>query len=307
MQKETLWFGILCGFLTGAFWGIPFVAPQILTDYAAIYLTLGRFGFFGLISLLFLPKVFLFLKSLSWKDRFTVLALNVSGFSFYSFILFWSVPKAGGLASALIIGLLPITISLFGFKIKRLTTSFYLGVLSIFIGLLLLTWPVFANWSSDSASSTKLLGYAGSFACLAMWTWFANQNSLFLRKHPKTDPRLFSAVMGVLSFVIVIPFFFFIAEQPISFLASRSDVSVYIFWSVLLGMGSSWAANWLWNICSHLCPPQISGPLIVSETFFGLLYTFMFEWRMPTQLETLSILLSISGVLVCIHSQIKKT
>jgi drug/metabolite transporter (DMT)-like permease len=304
MQNHSLLFGILCGIATGAFWGIPFLAPQILSDYAAIYLTLGRFGFFGLVSLLFLPQVIRYLKALGRRDLWQVFLLSLSGFSIYSFLLFWSVPKAGGVAAALIIGLLPITISLFGFKEKSLTKSFYVGIFCIFAGLLLLTLP--SLHVASSSATTTLWGYLGCVVCLALWTWFANQNSRFLRKHPDTNPKVFSAVMGILSLLVVIPLVFVLADQPLTFLASRPDLKIYVFWSLLLGLGASWAANWLWNICSKACPPQISGPLIVSETFFGLLYTFIYEVRFPTTTETLSIVLSISGVLICIRSQMKK-
>jgi drug/metabolite transporter (DMT)-like permease len=304
MQNHSLLFGILCGIATGAFWGIPFLAPQILSDYTAIYLTLGRFGFFGLVSLLFLPQVIQYLKNLNRRDLWQVFLLSLSGFSIYSFLLFWSVPKAGGVAAALIIGLLPITISLFGFKEQSLRKSFYIGIIFIFAGLLLLTLP--SLQMADTSAGSTMWGYVGCVVCLALWTWFANQNSKFLRKHPTTNPKIFSAVMGVLSLLVVLPMVFILTDQPLAFLIGRSDIKVYIFWSLLLGLGASWAANWLWNICSRACPPQISGPLIVSETFFGLLYTFIYELRFPSLTEALSILLSISGVLICIRSQMKK-
>lgn len=305
MQNSSLVFGILCGLITGAFWGVPFLVPQILTDYAAIYLTLGRFGFFGLISLLFLPKVLAYVKALSGRDKIRVVLLSLSGFSLYSFLLFWSIPKAGGVAATLIIGLLPITISLFGFKEKRITKDFYVGIFCILTGLLILTVPALHASEADLERAEKALGYLGCLVCLGLWTWFANQNSKFLRKHPTTDPMTFSAVMGGLSLFVVIPMVFVVVDQPMSFLLTREDIKQYIFWAIVLGLGSSWAANWLWNICSKNCPPQISGPLIVSETFFGLLYTFLFQVRLPNSYELLSIVLSLAGVMICIKSQVR--
>ncbi len=301
--EKKLGLGLLAGISTGVFWGLPFLVPQVLGGYKAIEISFGRFFFFGVVSLFFLKKVIAIFKSLSIRDKLMVFLLSAMGFWFYSTVLFWSVQKTDGIISSLILGLLPITIPLFTPNRKHGGTRFYLGLATIVFGLLtLLMFPVLQG--SKEIKTPAFSGVFGLISCTSMWTFFAICNSRFLQNRPQLNRRDFASVVGVVSLLSILPVF--LINVDVSELVHRPTFGTYFICSLALGFGSSWLANWLWNICSFHCPSEISGPLIVFETIFGLLYSFIFEGRFPHGYEAVSILLFGMGVYLAISAQIKK-
>ena len=123
------------------------------------------------------------------------------------------------------------------------------------------------------------IGIFALLVCLALWTTFAISNSRFLQSHPEIPKKDFSSVMGILSLVFMTPIF--LTGVNLVEFTGRTEFPLYLLCSIGLGFGSSWLANWLWNICSFYCPSEISGTLLVFETRFGLLYSFGFEHRLP--------------------------
>ncbi|WP_349290209.1 hypothetical protein [Pseudomonas lundensis] len=77
-----------------------------------------------------------------------------------------------------------------------------------------------------------------------------------------------------------------------------SDARWQGFWAINLACAvvGSWFGNRMWNAASRRLPLTLSGQLIVFETLFALFYGFVFLQRWPTALETLAVLLLLSGV-----------
>ena len=297
--------GILAGISTGLFWGLPFLVPQMLPDFSSLEISFGRFFFFGLISLLFLKKVIAIIRSLSILDRILLMVLSASGFWFYSILLFWAVHQTGGIISSLIVGLLPISITLttvFGKGgRKQGGLIFFIGLSAILVGLLVLFgFPVFMGL--ESLKPPSVFGVLALFSCLALWTWFAINNTRFLQRNPEISGKDFASVIGVVSLVSISPFF--LTQVNIAQLIHRDGFNTYLWCSIALGFGSSWLANWLWNVCSFHCPSEISGPLIISETVCGLLYSFIFENRFPHGYEAVAITLFLSGAFMTVRSSL---
>ena len=74
--------GILAGLGAGAFWGIVFLVPEILTGYTAVDIAFGRYVVFGTISfLLLLFRWQQVQKILSWKIFGQTLLLSCLSFS----------------------------------------------------------------------------------------------------------------------------------------------------------------------------------------------------------------------------------
>ena len=301
-RTESQALGILAGIATGFFWGFAFLVPQLLSHYSSFEVSAGRFFFFAAFSVVGIRSVVKLLKSFDSRELFEVFLLSFTGFSGYTLLLFWSVPRAGGVISALLVGLLPVTISLYGPRAGALSTRFFAGLFLIAAGLVTLVFGI-----NGGLGSVDPLGVLGSIICLGSWTWFAIRNSRFLKAHPRVDPRVLSGVMGVLGASLVLPVWAVVRDSQAVPLTQRPDFTHFIFWSLILGGGASWLANWLWNICSRLCPPQISGPLIVSETIFGLLYTFLYQKRWPTAFETAAIVLCVTGVFICVRSEVMRS
>lgn len=294
--------GILAGISTGIFWGIPFLVPQMLPNFSSLEISFGRFFFFGVLSLLFLKKVMTIIRQLSVRDRMLLFLLSASGFWFYSTILFWGVQATDGIISSLIVGLLPISIPLFTPGRRNSGVQFFSGLLLLLIGLVnLFAYPVLDGLKM--VKSPSVFGVIALVGCLCLWTWFAINNTRFLQRNPQIARKDFASVVGIVSLFSIAPFF--LAQVDLGELVSREGFNTYLISSMALGFGSSWLANWLWNICSFHCPSEISGPLIVSETVFGLLYSFIFEERLPHGYEAVSIVLCLIGVFVTVRSQMR--
>lgn len=293
-RRTTL--GILAGILTGMLWGIVFVVPQALPDFTPLELSLGRYFFFGLASSFTLKRTWTHFKNFPLRDKWQVFWLSAAGFWLYTILLFWAVNEAGGILSPLIIGLLPITIPLAAKRTWRLDKFFALGLTMIFAGLIVLQ-----TGKAEGAPALTWAGVIPLLSCLVMWTWFGIKNTEFVQKHPEAKVSL-TNLMGLSSFVILAVIGIFMVDIPGLF--RHPQFAAFVMWSAIIGVGSSWAANVLWNICSKNCPATISGPLVVAETTFALLYAFMFQARLPTLFEALAILLFSLGVFLAIRAEI---
>jgi len=302
-QKQSrMSVGLLAGASTGIFWGLPFLVPQLLKHYSASDIAFGRFFFFGVVSLFFLPQVVRILRSLGRKDLLKIVLLSASGFWFYSDLLFWAIQKTDGVIASLVLGLLPISIPLFTPGKRKGGTLFYLGLFLILVGLLsLFCFPVLTGMRQ--VRNPAPLGVFALLVCLALWTGFAISNSRFLQSHPDIPKKDFSSVMGVLSMLFMTPIF--LSGVSLLEFMGRGEFPLFLLCSIGLGFGSSWLANWLWNISSFYCPSEISGTLLVFETIFGLLYSFGFEHRLPYGFEFFSIILFLGGVLLSVTAQMK--
>jgi drug/metabolite transporter (DMT)-like permease len=294
--------GLLAGASTGIFWGFPFLVPQVLTGYSPFEIAFGRFFFFGLMGVLFVKKGIAILKALPAADRVRVFLLSAAGFWLYSGILFWSIRQTDGIISPLVLGMLPVTIPLFTPGRKSGGFRFYAGIGLIATGLVLL----FFRGEGAAASGVpvfqgRVAGVIGLFVCLGMWTWFSISNSAFLQKRPEISRRDFSSLMGLISLACLL-----MVSAPALFASGwegRESLSLYLGFSAVLGIGSSWLANWLWNVASVNLPSEISGTLLVFETLFGVLYTLILQHRLPDGRETIAILLCLAGVLFAITAR----
>lgn len=298
-SRRRMTIGILAGIATGMLWGIVFVVPQILPDFTPLELSLGRYFFFGLASCFTLKRTLADFKSFSLRDKWQVFWLSASGFWLYTILLFWAVAAAGGVLSTLVIGLLPITIPLAAKRSLKLDKFFALGLSLILLGLVVLE---IAPLLSLDAPAPSAKGLFPLFSCLALWTWFGIKNTDFVQKHPAAKVSL-TNLMGLSSFIILAVIGAVLVDMPA--LLHHPHFGAFVIWSAVIGFGSSWGANILWNICSNNCPATISGPLVVAETSFGLLYTFLFQSRIPTGAEAFAILLFALGVCFAIRAELR--
>ncbi len=293
--------GLLAGASTGVFWGLPFLAPQVLVGFSALEIAFGRFFFFGWVSLFFLGSFRRIWGGLGLAGRLRLVLLSASGFWAYSIALFWGIQRTDGIVSSLILGLLPITIPLFGGGRSVRSPRVLPGLILILSGLVILFWIPWVRQGGE-LSAHDPLGTLVLVSCLASWTWYAVSNGNFLRAHPWISGKDLSSAMGVISLVFMVPLLFCFSS-PFEILARPGAVG-YLWVAAGLGIGSSWLANWLWNYCSGRVPHSIAGTLLVFETVFGLVYSFLFEKRWPLVHETVAILFCLIGVVWSVVAQL---
>jgi drug/metabolite transporter (DMT)-like permease len=201
----------------------------------------------------------------------------------------------------MILGLLPVTIPVFAARTAKFSSKVRFGFMLILVGLLSLFGPPLFQ-PTATAGALNWIGVGILIACLGLWTFFAISNSNFLKQNPQIPGKDLASVMGLISLLCVCVLF--LPTTNLSEFTQRPDFLTYLLCSIALGLGSSWFANWLWNICSFRCPPSISGPLLASETLFGLIYSFFWEQRLPTAGESAAILFIMSGVFIAVRGQL---
>ena len=293
--------GIISGVLAGVFWGTPFLVPMVLSNFNALEITFGRFFFFGLVSLIFLPRVVRLCRQLTLRELLNVFILSITGYWLYTWALFYGVKLIGGVISSLIIGCLPLTIILL--SKPCFNKKLWLGLCLILIGLAcLLLFPLLKNKFDFNSANMNPLGLISVFLALVLWTYFGIKNSRFMASHQEIKALDYSCLIGLFNLVCMLPAFWL--SEGFSGLLGYPHFWSYVFWSAVLGLGASWIANIFWAYSAKICPPSIGGALIVSETIFGLLYSFIFERRLPHYNELIAIIVLIVGVILSIRSQV---
>ena len=297
-SPRNLLLGLLCGLIAGAFWGGVFLAPLLLEAFTPLQMTAGRYIAYGLASLALLAPtaraVFGRMTGRDWRD---LALLSLLGNLIYYVGLAVAVQNAGVAAASLIIGLLPVTVTLVGARpgqgvpLRRLAAPLAL----LAAGVVCINVDVFR--SGEGAPAPRLiLGVMGAALALAVWTLYAVWNARRLAVTTTFNSHEWSLLTGVvtggLSLTLVIPAFLLpgVAHLPAAW---------GLFWGVSLAvaLGASVIGNGLWNAASKLLPLSLSGQLIVFETLFALLYGFLHEGRWPRPLEGLAIALMLAGVL----------
>jgi drug/metabolite transporter (DMT)-like permease len=305
-QKQRLLIGLLCGLVAGAFWGGVFLAPKLLYAFTPLQMTAGRYLCYGLASAALLApgarKVLARLTLTDWRD---LAGLSLLGNIVYYVCLAIAVQIAGVAPASLIIGLLPVTITLVGAQnrlgpgegvpLRRLVAP----LLLVAGGVLCINIAAFQTVTNVSVARLSL-GLLAAVGALVVWTVYAVWNARRLAATPRFNSHEWSlltgVVTGLLSLLLVIPAFFLRA-------AVHVPAAWTLFWGVSLAvaLGASVIGNGLWNAASRLLPLSLSGQLIVFETLFALLYGFLHEGRWPLPLESAAIVLMVAGVLWSVH------
>lgn len=300
-----MWRGIVCGLLAGAFWGAVFIVPVLLPDFSPLELMVGRYVCYGVLAAgLMLPRLLPLLRRLRRSDWLAMLRQALAGNVVYYLLLAYGVKLAGVAATSLIIGLLPLSVTIFGRKdhgalpLRQLA----LPLLMVALGIACINLDIFSHAGGAGGASLahKLAGVLCAIGALACWSWYALDNARFLKRHAHFSSVEWAMLYGLASGAIaLIVGAVMLALQQASGAddAPARDWPRYWLVCLLLALGASVVGNYLWNLASRLVPVTLSGQLILSETLFALLYGFVYAQRMPRPLEWAAMLLLTAGVL----------
>lgn len=288
--------GMAAGVLAGALWGLVFLAPELTPDFAPLQLSAGRYLAYGLVAaVLIAPSWRRLSGQLRWREWRGLVWLSLTGNLVY-YVLLASAVQAGGVAmTSLVIGLLPVLVTLVGARdrhavpLRRLAPSLLLSM----AGLACISWQSLAGPDHGSA-----LGLLCAIGALLSWTTYAVANSRWLgRLHTVSAYEwslLTGLVTGVLALALAVPAFVLAAPRQAGadwgqFLAVVAGIAIF----------GSLIGNGLWNYASRALPLTMVGQMIVFETVFAALYGFIWEQRWPTAAEALAMALLLGGVLLC--------
>jgi len=298
ISPRNLLLGLLCGLVAGAFWGGVFLAPKLLAAFTPLQMTAGRYIAYGLASaVLLVPTWRTVMAKMDGRDWRDLVLLSLLGNLIYYVGLSISVQTSGVALASLIIGLLPVTVTLVGAKpgegvpLRQLAAP--LGL--IVAGGVCINVSVFTQ-SHGVGVGKQVVGLLGALLALAVWTVYAVWNARRLAATPKFTSHEWSLLTGIatglLSLLLVVPAFLLGGKV-------HAPAAWSWFWLVCfaVAIGASVIGNGLWNAASRFLPLSLSGQLIVFETLFALLYGFLHEGRWPRGLETAAIVLMLAGVL----------
>lgn len=294
--------GILAGVGAGAFWGTAFVAPLMTPGFSSIDLTVGRFLACGLLSVVLLLWAALRGKAQrpTPAQAGAALWLSVLGYTGYYLLLVLAIQAAGAALPVLIIGTIPLWIMLIGKPQGLRWRSLVPGLLLTAAGLLLMM-RVTAHGAEAGGGTNLWLGTLYAVLAMAAWTAFGLLNARWLGQHPGVNSTVWASWLGLAAGVGSIGVWA-VAGTDLATLLARPGFGTFVFVCAVTGIGSAWIASVLWNMASRRLSASLAGQLIVSETVFGLVYSFAWDGAWPVALQWAACVLFVLGILASIKA-----
>lgn len=289
--------GIGAGVLAGSFWGLVFLAPILVPGFTPLQLSAGRYLAYGLVAaVLVAPMWRRLLGRLSWREWRQLAWLSLCGNIIYYLFVARAVQSGGGVMTAIVIGLLPLSVTLVGSRdhgalpLRHLAPALLLGA----AGLGCIAWQSLASAQAGGSA----LGLACAVGALVSWTIYAVANSRCLARLGGITAHEWSLLTGVMTgaqaLLLAVPAFMLGGE-------GHPNSEWLRFGGVVLAVAilCSVVGNGLWNYASRTLPLALTGQLIVFETIFASLYGFIWEARWPTASEVAALVLMVGGVVSC--------
>ncbi len=298
--------GVACGMGAGALWGLVFLAPELVRTFPPITLTVGRYLAYGIIAAgLIAPRFRTLLPKLGRREWFALAWLSLAGNTLYYILLSKAVQTGGIAMTSLVIGFLPVAVTVIGSRdhgavpIRRLAPS----LLFCIAGAICIGWQAIAAPTAGSLKA-EIVGLACATGALVSWTAYAVGNSRWLARLGDVSAHDWSLLIGLVTgaqAVVLIPF----AVALDTARHTGADWTQVAAVSVGVAVVASIAGNALWNQMSRLLPLTLVGQMILFETLFALIYGFLWERRLPKTLEVAAFGLVVLSVVTCIAAHRK--
>jgi len=317
----SMWTGVACGVAAGALWGLVFLAPELARGHTPLQLSAGRYLAYGIAACALIAPSWRRLRAaLGWRDWRALIWLSMLGNILYYLLLASAVQLGGVVMTSLVIGLLPVAVTVIGSRehgavpLTRLAPSLLLSA----AGTGCIAWQALAvppagsvataaaaAAASSTGGSTAAIGLLCAFGALLSWTAYAvaNKRKLAALSHISShDWSLLTGVAtGALALLLAVPAFLLPHDGTAGAAACTGTAGWLRFIGIVTAVGllCSIVGNALWNRASRVLPLTMSGQLILFETLFALLYSFLWEARWPTSMECAAVTLLCASVLSC--------
>lgn len=287
-------------------WGFIFVIPNWITGYSPIEIVLGRYLTYGIISFFLL-----FRKGPGKARQFPPKAwLMAFIFALCSNILYYLGIVAGLVLASpsvtvVIAGLAPIVVALYGnWHVREISyTRMILPCLWVLAGLILVNLSDLMQTETTSAIQSYIVGVSSAVGALVVWSLYAVHNARFIKRNPGLPTEDWVSVIGIATFIcsiLVLIACLSLGDGIIDlnrFTTWSTDLQRYLIGVGILGFLASWLAFYLWNQAGLYLPVSLLGALVIFEPLFGMVFVYIFEWKLPGWKEILGVLLMISGTL----------
>ena len=289
--------GILAGLAAGALWGLVFIAPRMVPGLSSVDLTAGRFVSFGALSF----ALMLLVRQSAWptlRQAYSAIGLSVLGFTGYYLLLVFAIRDAGTAVPSLIIGTIPVWMMLLGKPAGLRWGALLPGLVLTLMGLALMMQ---AEVHIPMPNQNFWRGVAFAVAAMICWTAFGLLNAAWLKKHPNISATTWANWLGVATGLGALGLWLVAGSDANELLAQQNRVQTALI-CIATGIGSAWLATVLWNIASQRLSASLCGQLIVSETLFALVYSFVWDGQWPGLGQTLACTLFMAGILASIRA-----
>ena len=289
--------GILAGLAAGALWGLVFIAPRMVPGLSSVDLTAGRFVSFGALSF----ALMLLVRQSAWptlRQAYSAIGLSVLGFTGYYLLLVFAIRDAGTAVPSLIIGTIPVWMMLLGKPAGLRWGALLPGLVLTLMGLALMMQ---AEVHIPMPNQNFWRGVAFAVAAMICWTAFGLLNAAWLKKHPNISATTWANWLGVATGLGALGLWLVTGSSANELLAQQNLAQTALI-CIATGIGSAWLATILWNIASQRLSASLCGQLIVSETLFALVYSFVWDGQWPGLGQTLACTLFMAGILASIRA-----
>lgn len=292
--------GILAGLLTGALWGLTFVAARLVHPFSVIDITIGRYAIFGLTCLVTMLHPRFRLRGFGIKRALIGMALGIIGYVGYFVLASQAVLLAGPVVPPLIIGVTPVVLPAIANLIDKTIAWRRLAVplLMIGAGIAVVNLELVAKLDMDG-QRMMLAGAGCAVAALLVWVVYGIINAHMMRGDNPPSATDWTNLHGLGALggaILLLP----LASDTYATVSS-DELMHFLGWALVLGMAASWLATWCWSIASHRLPLTLTAQLIVAETVFGLIFGLSMDLRWPTPSEGFGCLLQILGVSMAVR------
>lgn len=241
---------------------------------------------------------FVAVRDLRPRDWWRIVTLGLLGNSLFYTLISAGIVAAGAVPVALVFAVLPLLMATVG-NTRRPTFTWrtVLGPFALVAaGLAVNTASALAG-NLDALGPRPVVGLGLAALALVSWLVYGIWNSEYLHDRPLTSSVSWASLTG-LGTLLTLPLILVVdvvVRGGLS-LPAAGDLTTLVVWSVVLGIGASWVATWLWARASLRLGASVLGLLIVTEAVFAILYSCLVDRRLPSTVEALTAALTIGGV-----------
>lgn len=307
MERDYFMFKGIAFALSACFiWGLIFIIPHFMSSFSSIEIVLGRYWFYGGISLLFLLKARL-QGFCCYPLSVWIKALYLSFLSGYYLWVVLAIRYTSPEVCALVLGTSPIAIAFYG-NWKQKEGNFKLLIVPSFlilIGLIMINAPHIIMTNSPLEYT---IGLICSFLSLASWSVYVVLNSRFLKNNPLIRSNDWATIQGVTTLFWAIicglacSVFLWDTLDMEKYLSWNQDTKSFLIGCATLGLLCSWVGATLWNKASVYLPVSLAGQLMIFETIFGVLFVYLLNQQIPALIECVGVMLLLGAVIYGIQT-----
>lgn len=296
--------GVTAGSTAGLIWGLAFLVPVLLHGWSAVAVTAGRYLAYGLVSALLFGVGGRGLRGLARQHWRPALAFAITGNAGYYLLLVLGIDLIGAPVTDIIIGCIPITLTLAGNLMshthpwRKLAAPIALAT----AGLLLANLPGAGKAGAGSTAAHVIFGLLAAFGAVVIWTWYGLANARFLDRYPEVPHTGWSTLVGLYTgAVTLICLPAALATGQLDRGSGTHGVSWLIGGSIVLGAVVSWGGTVLWNVASARLSTVSAGMLVNVETVAGYAYVYSARAQWPPLTQLLGFALLITGVCIVVR------